>query len=494
MRWGGDVSDLKIGRVFEINFASRPKAPNNQATVMEPAAAPPKRMPSPSRTLTGLLCTSRRIEQDAISDECWRANNLPPRPSPERFRFRRQQQQQQQQQREVNDTTAAATTGNGRRKKWDGRIKIRASSWRQKIDRERAQRQSMASSVSTRQLRDVATRRAKLLSLQAQLERECREEMKTKEEEESRVGGEHSGGSGYCGDLEELQGNRGIGGQRQQDISSGQKTSCPSIPTYQREKEDTLVCSPGDNVPYLEFITKTIERENGNGRGDGRDGIHQQQNQDDDERHAHASTSPKKSDHSLPVPLDPECDPIVPSSEPSSTLPRHRSNEIGGTIVDATSSPSMTNDLATKVKELEERLKRLGDRAAKQSDSISVSDNSKSIDISRDGYCDKSDTNDTSSIGSNISKGGDSDDHDLLGGDQSKFGDDTCDDTTPSSVVHRPRPPVLPVPHVNALLHPSHTHSRQSSIGTSGPTGTQETEKSIGFEGIVLGSLIDSIP
>ena len=92
-----------------------------------------------------------------------------------------------------NPDNADATTN---RNEWDGRIKLRASSWRQTIDQERLQRQAMAASASTHQLREIATRRTKLLALNCRLEEELRRE----ETEERLVRGEGKCDDGDDGD------------------------------------------------------------------------------------------------------------------------------------------------------------------------------------------------------------------------------------------------------------------------------------------------------
>lgn len=445
-----------------------------------------REIPSP-RTLTGLFSTSRRIEQNAVSDE-WRP--LPPRPALECFRFRGQQHH-----RETNDTSpsaastaaTASSSSTRRREKWDGRIQLRASSQRQKIDRERAQRQSTAASDSTRQLRDVATGRAKLLSLQARLEQECREEMEREAEEKMQVEVVEHNDGGYLGDVVGFQGRhlprRNASTRKKAEAggdSSGMKTTTTCTHRHQKE-EDVLVCLPNDNVPYLQFITKKTKREN----------------EDDASKEEQQGNEKYKTSPSSPVSLNNNGDNDV-DSPPGRTV----TAEKGGDAPNATSSPSTADELATKVKELEERLERLGNHTGNHHcDNISESDRSESksnisepIGVSK-GETYKSGANDTSGIG-NISKGGDAED--LLGSFESKFGDDddACKDSSPPPSVSRPRPPVLLVPHTNDAIHvhPSLTSSCSSVATTGILRSAQEAEQSIVFEGFVLGSLIDSIP
>ena len=382
-------------------------------------------------------------------------------------------------------TTTASSSSTRRREKWDGRVQLRASSLRQKIDRERTQRQSMAASISTRQLRGVAIRRAKLLTLQARLEQECRDEMEREAGEKLQVEGEHNGDGhyGYSGDVVER--SRTIG--RRQDRPSSRKvstrkkadsdssgTKAISSCTHRRQKENALVCSPKDDIPYLQFITRKIERENEDEDDSGKqeqEQEHQEREEEVSRRYAHASTPPTKTDHSSPVSFADDASEVGSSADK------------GGDALNTISRPSTAYDLATKVQELEERLKRLGSHTDTHS--------SESIGVSKDEHSDKSGANDTSRSIDNISKGGDAEG--LLGSFESTFGDDdyACKDSFLSTSEHRPRPPVLLVPHQNDAIHPSLTHSRPSvtTIDTSSPA-----EQSIGFEGFVLGSLIDSIP
>ena len=287
-------------------------------------------------------------------------------------------------------------------------------------------------------------------------------------------------------------------GQRQDRPSSSRKpkvstrkkadgdsseTKTTTTCTHRRQVgDDALVCSPKDDIPYLQFITRKIERENED-EDDSSKQEQQQEHQGREEelsrRYAHASTSPKKSDHSSPVSFADDANEVGSSPEWTFTP------EKGGDAVNATSSPSKADDLATKVQELEERLKRLGSHTGThRCDNTSESDSSESIAVSKDEHSDESGANDTSRSISIISKGGDA---------ESTFGDDddACKDSSPSPSEHRPRPPVLLVPHENDAIHPSLTHSRPSvtTIDTTSPA-----QQSIGFEGFVLGSLIDSIP
>lgn len=403
----------------------------------------------------------------------------------------------------MNDTspsarpTTASSSSTRRREKWDGRVQLRTSTLRQKIDRDRVQRQTTASSISTRQLRDVATRRAKLLTLQAKLEQECQEEMEREAGEEPQVQEEHND-DGYSGDINSIGQRRDLPSSSRNvstrkkagGDSSGMKTATTC--TYRRQKEDALVCSPNDDIPYLQFIGRKIEREN----EDENDASMQEQQQEHQEReeevsrrYTHAPTSATKVDHSSLVSFAGDANEVGLSPERTFTP------EKGGDVLNATSNPSTGDDLATKVKELEARLERLGNHTGTyHGDSISESDSSKADGVSKGEHSDNSGANATSSSIDNISKGGDAED--LLGSFESTFGDDddACKDSSPSPSVSRPRPPVLLVPHENDAIHPSLTHSRPS-VATSGMRGpAKEAENSIGFEGFVLGSLIDSIP
>ena len=342
---------------------------------------------------------------------------------------------------------------------------------------ERTQNLQTAASISTQNLQIAASRRSKLLHLQSLLERECREEMDREAGEKSQVEGVHQGDhcSGRIGQRQDLpNSNRKVSTRKKKVDGDSSGTKTTSTGTHRRQMGgDALVCSPNDDVPYLQFITRKIERED----EDEDDASKQEEEEEEEEevstdcrRYAHASTSPTNYDHSSLVSFADDANEVDSSASK------------GGDALTATSSHSTADDdLVTKVKDLEERLERLGNHTVTHHyDSMAESNGGESINVSKDEHSDNSGANATNSSIDNISKGGDAED--LLGGK----------DSSPSSSVSRPRPPVLFVPHDNDAIYTLLTHLRSSvtTIDTSGPA----QEQSIGFEGIVLGSLIDSIP
>ena len=143
---------------------------------------------------------------------------------------------------------------------------------------------------------------------------------------------------------------------------------------------------------------------------------------------------------------------------------------------------SATDDLATKVKQLEERLKRLvGDHTHH----VDVSEAIQSSSVSK-GEITGSD------IGSVGASEGAANSKELIKCDHLENCGSTFDEGSMSQspcCVHRPRPPVLPAAHTNVPLHPSHAAVPVADISSP----AQEPEP-IAFEAVVFGSLIDSIP
>jgi len=271
----------------------------------------------------------------------------------------------------------------------------------------------MAASVSTRQLREVATRRTQLFFLQQRLEEELRKEAEER--------------------LQVVEGKQN---------RKGKKTLCLKDAARQRQEEEPLLCSQNDNVPYLQFNAKKIER--GNSQQQKQQQRRQQQQLEGTE-YFHA---PPKNDLSSPASLTDERNQVT-------SLPSASIEEV----------PSVTNDLATKVNELEGRLNRL------------VNYGDSDVHVSGDDFGGTTNANDTSicCVGS-----GESD-------DGSAFGKDSCDDVSQSPFNHRPRPPVLPAQQMTSRTYPP-----RPTMPTV-DTFPRVNESSIGLEGIVFGSLIDSI-
>ena len=463
-------------------------------------------------TPTGLYPTSLRIEQDAVS-KTWRP--LPPRPAPERFRFRRQQERQQRENGAPvmvasNPDNADATTN----RKWDGRIKLRASSWRQTIDQERLQRQAMAASASTHQLREIATRRTKLLALNCRLEEELRRE----ETGERLVRGEGKCDDGDDGDddvdaigkkNEHVRGHPIVGAAQKAPqllkLPSSTSTGSRMVATRKTKKAASGGggCSekkaPGTgttsttaltrHVPYLHFITRKIERgeyqENRSVPVGGDDGRHEE----GDGRSAHSSPPSTSTGTSASVEDSPAPLAEVVTTNFSSPSSRSQSDE--------KKEAQVTNDdLVTKVKELEDRLKRLGGDHSHHVDlsgGSNASASSSSVSIRE--VSDQAGVDDIGTRSADASTGAvifkePTESDDLLGDCGSTCGEDGL---SQSPYAHRPRPPVLPAMHTNVPLHPSHGHPLLEVPVADISASPQET-KPIAFEGIVYGSLIDSIP
>lgn len=469
-------------------------------------------------TPTGLYPTSLRIEQDAVS-ETWRP--LPPRPAPERFRFRRQQRENGAPVMVASNPDNADATTN--RKEWDGRIKLRASSWRQTIDQERLQRQAMAASASTHQLREIATRRTKLLALNCRLEEELRRE----ETEERLVRGEGKCDDGDDGDdgADDADDDAVAIGKKNEHVRGhpivGAAQKAPlllKLPTYtstgsrmvatrktkkaasggggSSEKKvpgtgTTSTTALTRHVPYLHFITRKIERgeyqENRSVPVGDNDGKHEE----GDGRSAHSSPPSTSTGTSASARVEDSPAPLaeVVTTKFSSPSSRSQSNE--------KKEAQVTNDdLVTKVKELEDRLKRLGgdhshhvdlsggSNASASSSGVSIGEVSDQAGVGDIGTR-SADARTGAAIFKELTES-----DDLLGDCGSTCGEDGL---SQSPYAHRPRPSVLPAMHTNVPLHPSHAHPLLEVPVADISASPQET-KPIAFEGIVYGSLIDSIP
>jgi len=427
-------------------------------------------------TPTGLYPTSLRIEQDAVS-ETWRP--LPPRPAPECFRFRRQERQQRE------NGAPVMVAANSDRKGWDGSIKLRASSWRQRIDQERLQRQAMAASASTRQLREIATRRTKLLVLNCRLEEELRRE----ETEERLARGEGKGDDGNDGADDDSstaaigKKNENVATRKPKKAASGGSSekkapgtgSTTALARHQHKNEEP-------DVPYLQFITRKIERGEHEENRSVPAGDNEERNEEGDGRSAHPTppststgTSASASVEDSPAPL---AEVVISQSDKKKEAPVTTSND----------------DLVTKVKELEDRLKRLGGDHSHHVDLSGGSNASaSSSNVSNGEITDQACVGDIGTRKADASTGAadnkeppESDD--LL--EASTCGEDSL---SQSPYAHRPRPPVLPAMHTNVPLHPSHGHPLLEVSVADISASPQET-KPIAFEGIVYGSLIDMIP
>jgi hypothetical protein len=150
-------------------------------------------------------------------------------------------------------------------------------------------------------------------------------------------------------------------------------------------------------------------------------------------------------------------------------------------------APVTNDDLVTKVKELEDRLKRLGGDHSHHVDlSGGGNASASSSSVSNGEISDQAGIGDIGTRSADASTGAankePTESDDLLG---------ACGSQSP--YAHRPRPPVLPAMHKNVPLHPSHGHPLQEVPVADISASPQET-KPIAFEGIVCGSLIDSIP
>lgn len=355
----------------------------------------------------------------------------------------------------------------------------------------------MAASASTRQLREIATRRTKLLALSCRLEEELRRE----ETEERLARGEGKGDDGNDGadddtstaaidkKNENVRGHpivgRMVATRKPKKAASGGSsekkapgTGSTTALTHHRHKNEE------PDVPYLQFITRKIERgehlENRSVPAGDNDGRHEE----GDGRSAHPTppststgTSASASVEDSPAPL---AEVVISQSDKKKEAPVTTSND----------------DLVTKVKELEDRLKRLG---GDHSDHVFLSGGSNasisSSSVSNGEITDQAGVGDIGTRKADASTGAadnkePTESDDLLGACGSNCDEDSL---SQSPYAHRPRPPVLPAMHTNVPLHPSHGHPLLEVSVADISVSPQET-KPIAFEGTVYGSLIDSIP
>jgi len=354
----------------------------------------------------------------------------------------------------------------------------------------------MAASASTRQLREIATRRTKLLVLNCRLEEELRRE----ETEERLARGEGKGDDGNDGadddtstaaidkKNENVRGHpivgRMVATRKPKKAASGGSsekkapgTGSTTALTHHRHKNEE------PDVPYLQFITRKIERGEHEENRSVPAGDNEERNEEGDGRSAHPTppststgTSASASVEDSPAPL---AEVVISQSDKKKEAPVTTSND----------------DLVTKVKELEDRLKRLG------------GDHSHHVDLSGGSNASASSSN--VSNGEISDQAGVGEDSGTLIADASTGAADnkeppesddlleasTCgeDSLSQSPYAHRPRPPVLSAMHTNVPLHPSHSHPLLEVSVADISASPQET-KPIAFEGIVYGSLIDMIP